>query len=473
MRWLIRHRTLPRLIMDTTGFFLAFVVFYVFRFQAHLVSNPIDISQQANFGAVFFIMGLTLSGYWLFIYALNGMYKHNISVSRYEAVADTLSAAAKGTIILIILVTIFMPLQPTRFLIFIYGGMVFAFTALFRILFRTFILRMFRKRVGLYNAVLVGFGKRGQQLYEVLTTSPGFGYTISTIAILRKQDHSNVPEGVNCIYIDELEKVLNPDCENPAEYVLLTLEPTQRKVLLDIISKVSNYPAKMLITPDFYQMLVGLARSQQVYGIPMMEVFPELMTPFQKIVKRGMDIAAGLTILVLGLPVLILVGLGVKLTSRGPMLYTQKRVGLHGKEFTMYKFRSMREDAEKLTGPVFAQENDPRITPIGRILRKTRLDETPQAWNVLIGDMSLVGPRPERKVFVNELSKSVPFYSRILNTKPGLTSLGQVNFGYAHGVDEVRERVQYELFYLQNMSIGLDIRIILHTIWVVLKMEGK
>ncbi len=473
MKWLIRHRTLPRLVLDVTGFVAAFYVFYLLRFKAHLVENPVDISQIATISIVLTLLGVLLALYWLVVYGLSGLYRPTVSTSRYEAVADTLRASVIGTVILFILVTMFIPLEATRFLIFIYGGLVFLFTAGLRVLFRTLLQQLFRRRIGLYTTTLVGYGKRGRKLYSTLSASPGFGYTITTIAVLSDRDHTDIPEDVRCIPIENLETVLNPDCDNPAEFVLLSLEPTQRKVLLDIIDRVSRYPAKMLITPDFFQMLVGLARSQQVYGMPMIEVFPELMTPLHKVVKRAMDIAAGLTILTIGLPVLILVGLGVKLTSRGPMLYSQKRVGLHGKEFTIYKFRSMVPDAEKKTGAVFAQENDPRITRFGRFIRRTRLDELPQAWSVLKGDMSLVGPRPERKVFVEELKKQIPFYSRLFNVKPGLTSLGQVNHGYAGSIEEIRERVQYELFYLQNISIGLDIRILLHTVWVVLKMEGR
>ena len=188
--------------------------------------------------------------------------------------------------------------------------------------------------------------------------------------------------------------------------------------------------------------------------------------------KRLTDVlAAGGMLLVLG-PIMALVGALVKLTSRGPMLYHQERVGQHGRVFTIRKFRSMRADAEANTGPVWARQNDDRITTVGRMLRLTRLDELPQLWNVLVGDMSLVGPRPERPEFVDMLRQKIPFYGERHSIRPGLTGWAQVRYAYGASVEDAMEKLQYDLFYLKNMSLALDVVIAFETAKIVLLRRG-
>jgi sugar transferase (PEP-CTERM system associated) len=189
-------------------------------------------------------------------------------------------------------------------------------------------------------------------------------------------------------------------------------------------------------------------------------------------VKRVLDILFAAAGLLIGAPVMLLVAVAVRCTSRGPVLYHQRRVGLHGHEFTAHKFRTMREDAECGTGPVWSSANDPRVTPIGGFLRRTRLDEMPQLWNVLIGDMSFVGPRPERPEFVRELTARIPFYGQRHVLKPGLTGWAQVRYTYAASVEDAIEKLQYDLYYIKNLSIALDVVIVLETIKTVLTRKG-
>ena len=188
--------------------------------------------------------------------------------------------------------------------------------------------------------------------------------------------------------------------------------------------------------------------------------------------KRGIDVIVALTGLVITGPIMVLVAIAVKLTSPGPAIYAQRRVGQHGRNFTVYKFRSMRQDAEKETGAVWATAGDTRVTPIGRIMRKTRLDELPQFWNVLRGDMSFVGPRPERPEFVRQLTEQIPFYGQRHIVRPGLTGWAQVCFRYGATVEDSMEKLQCDLFYIKNMSIALDLFIILKTIQTVVLRRG-
>lgn len=190
-------------------------------------------------------------------------------------------------------------------------------------------------------------------------------------------------------------------------------------------------------------------------------------------VKRTSDIVAALVGLILAAPIMALVAIAVRLGSPGPALYSQRRVGKDGAVFTIYKFRSMRTDAETMTGAVWSTENDPRVTPVGRFLRRTRLDEVPQLWNVLKGDMSFVGPRPERPEFIAELTKQIPFYGQRHVVRPGLTGWAQVRHRYGASVDDSQEKLQYDLFYIKHLSTPFDLYIVLETIKTVLVRGGS
>jgi lipopolysaccharide/colanic/teichoic acid biosynthesis glycosyltransferase len=191
-----------------------------------------------------------------------------------------------------------------------------------------------------------------------------------------------------------------------------------------------------------------------------------------KVIKRAFDICFSLAVLVLGAPLFILLALITKLTSKGPVFYKQERVGINGKPFYIYKYRSMKVDAEK-DGPQLSKDNDPRITKWGQIMRKTRLDELPQFWNVLKGDMSVVGPRPERQHFIQQIVEKAPGYQLLLSIKPGITSIGQVYYGYAENVDQMCQRMLFDLRYLNEVNIQTDINIILQTVKVMFQGKGK
>ena len=225
--------------------------------------------------------------------------------------------------------------------------------------------------------------------------------------------------------------------------------------------------------PDLYRMVSGQVKTMGLYGVPLVEVFPDLMAPWEWTVKRIMDIVVSLVILMLSIPLMLIITVAIKLDSKGPVIYVQKRVGRKGKEFTLFKFRSMIENAEAHTGAVWAEKDDPRITGVGRIIRATRLDELPQFVNVLKGDMSLIGPRPERKVFVDQFIRGIPLYSRRLNVKPGITGWAQVKHKYDESLDDVKTKLSYDIYYLENMSLKFDLRILLQTIAVIFKGKGQ
>ena len=216
----------------------------------------------------------------------------------------------------------------------------------------------------------------------------------------------------------------------------------------------------------------GHLKTHQIFGVPLMILLQDHMPAWEAQIKRLIDIVASALVLVGGAPAWLLLAGIIKWTSPGKAIYNQERVGQNGKTFVMHKFRSMHEDAEKYTGPQWASEKDPRITPVGRFIRKTRLDEIPQFINVLKGDMSLVGPRPERQFFVEQLKDEIPWYIRRLKMKPGITGWAQIKHKYDSSIEDVKQKVMYDLFYFENMSLVLDLKIIVRTFWVVVTGRG-
>jgi exopolysaccharide biosynthesis polyprenyl glycosylphosphotransferase len=254
--------------------------------------------------------------------------------------------------------------------------------------------------------------------------------------------------------------------------ILIALDTTQHDRLLHVISSCNSHPVSLKIIPDLYDIISGQARTNQIYGFPLIEIMPELMQPWEHAVKRAIDIGISFVILLIGLPFWLLVAIAIKIESRGPVFYTQERVGKDEDHFHILKFRSMHHDAEVESGPVWTVKKDPRITRVGSILRKLRIDEIPQLINVLDGDMSLVGPRPERPFFVEQLSNEIPLYKRRLKVRPGITGWAQVRHKYDENIEDVRKKVQYDLFYIENMSLRMDFKILLNTISVVLLGKG-
>ena len=228
----------------------------------------------------------------------------------------------------------------------------------------------------------------------------------------------------------------------------------------------------MKIVPDIYDILSGSVRMQSLFGAPLIAIRRDIMPSWQVAVKRAIDVVASAIALVLLAPLLLCIAIGVKLGSTGPVLFHQERVGRWGRPFTIHKFRSMYTNAEE-QGPQLSRDNDPRITPIGRFLRKSRLDELPQFYNVLIGEMSLVGPRPERQHYIDLISERAPHYRHLQKVRPGITSWGQVKYGYAENVDQMVQRLRFDLIYMENMSLSLDIKILAYTVWIVLRGRGK
>jgi exopolysaccharide biosynthesis polyprenyl glycosylphosphotransferase len=340
-----------------------------------------------------------------------------------------------------------------------------------RVTVHTFQRKLLQKGIGLKKALIVGCGKRAKELYNQIKVDSYLGYkTLGFIETGEENKYLEKDNGIEILgSIDDLKKVI-PEFE--VTDVLIALDESNHNKLFDIVQQCDDFSVTLKIVPDLYDIVRGQARTNQLYGIPLIEIVPEIMPEWERNAKRIVDIWVSFFVLIIFSPIWILVALLIKLESRGPVFYRQERVGKDGRIFLIYKFRSMVQDAEKRTGPVWAGKDDPRVTRIGKIIRKLRIDEIPQFINVLDGDMSLVGPRPERPFFVEKFKKELPLYDRRLKVRPGITGWAQVNGGYDMSIDDVKKKLQYDLFYIENMSLRLDLRILFNTVFVVLTGKG-
>ncbi len=412
--------------------------------------------------------------YWLFIFAFFGLYRSWYAQSRFDEFVALLKAITVG-VIFIFLITIDLrrdiqnPFPLSRIMIFSYWLVLILLVSAGRLVLRSIQRRLLESGIGLRKTLIVGQGERAAELKKKVEQYPALGYKVAGFVAL-PEGQPVVPEKLVLGKLNDLGSLIQT---LGIEEVLIALEESERREVVRVLGEVNGLDVNLKIVPDLYDIVVGQARTNQIYGFPLIEILPELMPPWERRVKRLMDLTVSAAILILFAPLWILVGIIIKLDSKGPILYKQKRVGRNGKLFTIYKFRSMYEDAEKRTGPVWAGSDDPRITRVGRIMRKLRIDEIPQFINVFKGDMSLVGPRPERPYFVEKLQEEIPFYLRRLRVRPGITGWAQIKHEYDQSLDDVRKKVQYDLFYLENMSLRMDLKIILNTLSVMLRGKGQ
>jgi len=471
---MLKPETTQRLLTLTIDFFsfnLAFLLYYAIRNSIHFVA----FTEQAP---MLVLPMLTLTVGWILIFWLFGLYRDWRFSSRYEEAVTVLKAITFGTFLLFILIFADdvaefhaddMPrTYSSRYGAALYWLVLCSVMPVGRLIQRSYQRRLLvEKGIGRRRAVIIGTGQRALSLASDIAQHPALG--LDVVGFIKECSHATPLPSRTLGDLDDLEDLLTR--HNIAE-VIIAMQSAKHDDLLRVIGRCEGKNISLKILPDMYDILSGAARTTQIYGTPLIELSPPSLTPFAENLKRLFDIVFSLSALIFLSPVLILIAFIVWYDTKASPIYCQTRVGRHGRHFTIYKFRSMHKDAENGV-PMLTQKDDARITSFGKFLRKYRLDELPQFWNVLIGDMSIVGPRPERPYFVEQLKAIAPHYARLHRVRPGITSWGQVKFGYASNLDEMLERMKYDLFYVENMSLSMDFKILLATIYVIFAGRGQ
>ena len=348
----------------------------------------------------------------------------------------------------------------------------FITTYMFRFVFTSHTVNKIHNRHIGFNTLIVGGGNSAVDMFKNLTESKkSAGNLIIGFVNGIDENGHNLKKYVP--YLGSYKDLRSVIKSNNIEEVLIAIEQSeQHQILEDIINDLEGVDVQIKVKPNNYDILAGRVKMQSIFDVPLIEIKHDLMPVWQFSLKRVFDVVISLSALFILSPLYLISTILVKIGSRGPVFFYQERIGIHGSFFKIIKFRSMFVDAEK-NGPQLSGDNDPRITKWGNIMRRYRIDELPQFWNVLIGELSIVGPRPEREFYVKKIIEKAPYYKHLQKVKPGITSWGMVRYGYASSVDEMIERLRYDIIYIENMSIFNDLKVLIYTFKIVFQGRGK
>lgn len=452
--------------MDYLTAALSWSLFFYYR-KTEIEQTDFVANQTFVLG-VFFI-----PFFWILLYGIIGTYHDVLRLHRLKIISQTYAATLIGVVSLFFLLLLDDEVQT-------YQAYYKALIALFLIhstitiiprfwLISSFVKSVQSGSVG-FRTLLVGGSEKAIAIYEEILALPkSMGHQFIGFVNLNGIDTQLKDQLSYLGHADNLSEILK---QHEVDEVIIALDTSEHERLREVVSVISPHEVHIKLIPDMYDILSGSVKMNNIFGTMLIEINRDPMPIWQRHVKRIMDVLISLLAILLLIPLYVILAISVRVSSRGPIFFTQERIGRKGKPFKIIKFRTMFVDAEK-DGPQLSSEHDPRITPAGRVMRKYRLDEFPQFFNVLIGDMSLVGPRPERQYFIDKISSKEPQYLELTRVRPGITSWGQVKYGYAENVDQMIQRMKYDLLYMRNMSLALDIKIMFYTVLIILMAKGK
>lgn len=470
-----RIEVLKYVLSDYITSGITWLLFFVFRKK--FIEYPFDITWNLTASNQNFWFGVFLIPIgWLILYGIQGLYHNVYRKSRLKEFTQVFVSCIIGCLVLFFLFVLddFNQNKYTSY----YKSILFLFCAQFllngisRYLITTYSARKIHNRKIGFNTLIIGDDEKAKNLYhELENAKKSAGYKILGFLNIAqgREKHTLSSYTKHLGSYEDANRIIK---ENNIEEIIIALESKEHEVIQKILTQLQESEVKIKIIPDLYNILTGQVKMNSILHAALIEINIGNLSSWEVFAKRTIDIIVSAAVLVIGSPIYLVLSLLVKTSSKGPVLFHQERIGLRGKPFYIIKFRSMFIDAEK-NGPALSKEKDNRITPIGRFLRKSRLDETPQFWNVLKGEMSLVGPRPERSFFIKKIIQQAPQYKYLHKVKPGITSWGQVKYGYAENVDEMIERLKFDLIYMENRSLLVDFKILIHTVLVVLQGRGK
>lgn len=446
-------------------------------YRQQLIHQDFSLPQLFTYNNHFFIKSfLSFPLFWVLFHTIMGSYKYSLyTKSRLTELTNTIIESLIGCSV--IFFVIFLNDGADDYLyyykvFFVYFVCQTSVTYAGRFFLLSIVKEQLSKGLFTIKTLFIGNSHKATDIYKTLVKKRQVS-NISTIGFVSADSFSG--NGLSQYIpklgtLQDVESIIDARC---IEQVIVALDKTELKSQQNLLARLSDKDIAIKVAPDNFDILAGSVKTKNVMGATLIDINTNLMPAWQENVKRAIDISSSLLAFVMLSPLLLYVVIRTKLSSPGSIFYTQERVGFKGKPFTIYKFRSMQMNAEQEGIPQLSSDEDPRITDWGKVMRKWRLDELPQLWNIIIGDMSLVGPRPERRYYIERIMTHNPYYKYLLKVKPGLTSWGMIQFGYASSIQEMLERMQYDLLYIKNISLLVDFRIMLYTIRIIMLGKGK
>tara|TARA_B100000579_G_scaffold377107_1_gene342969 strand:- start:169 stop:1572 length:1404 start_codon:yes stop_codon:yes gene_type:complete len=465
-----KKETLKFILLDTLMALTSWVLFFMFRKE--LENQAFEIQDNA------LIQGtIIICFFWICLYGLSGKYQNVLRASRLQEFYKTLSQTTIGCII-IFFILIIDDIEYQKNYNYYYKSIVFLFSTHFTLTFAfRYILtsRIVKKiktgKIG-FKTIIIGSSKRALEIFNQIKNAPESSGNEFIGIIKSTESSTNIFLG-RLETLGTLTDLTTLIKEKKIDEAIIALENEESHSIDTILSELNFHNVVAKIIPNKSDLLLGNVKMSSIHGIPLTELPPSSMSVFESFLKRFLDIIISSIALIILTPLFLINSILIKLSSNGPVFYSQERAGKNRKSFKIIKFRSMYINAEKDGTPKLTQEQDNRVTNWGKIMRKYRIDELPQFYNVLIGEMSIVGPRPEREYFIKKIIKKAPHYKLVFKIRPGITSWGMVKYGYADNVEKMVERLKYDIIYIENLSIFSDIKVLAYTLIIVLQGRGK